>query len=73
MNTATTNEPLRLIRISEVVRRAGLSRPSIYKKIAAGYFPSPIKIGSASAWVEHEVEGWIQARITEARRVVVTA
>jgi prophage regulatory protein len=55
----------RLIRLPEVMRCVGLSRPAIYKHIAAGTFPRPIKIGSASAWVGSEISGWIDARISE--------
>ena len=53
-----------LHRLAEVKRRTGLSRSEIYRRIAAGDFPKPIKLGErASAWAEHEVTAWIAARI----------
>jgi prophage regulatory protein len=72
MNNATPNQaseapPLRLIRLSEVMNLTGLARPTIYRAVAAGRFPAAVKIGSATAWVAHEVESWIQSRITESR------
>lgn len=40
----------------------------IYERIKAGTFPKPIKLGSASAWPEHEVENWIAQQVEEQRR-----
>ena len=55
---------LTLLRLREVCRRTGKSRSEIYRRIAAGDFPSPVKLGErASAWVEHEVSAWIAERI----------
>jgi prophage regulatory protein len=56
--------PLTLERLQQVRTRTGLSRSEIYRRIAAGDFPRPIKLGErASAWAEHEVTAWIAARI----------
>lgn len=56
--------PKRLVRIRDILSRTGLSRSEIYRRIEAGDFPKPIKLGArASAWVEHEVTAWIAARI----------
>ncbi len=55
---------LTLERLPEVKRRTGLSRSEIYRRIAAGDFPKPVKLGErASAWAEHEVSDWIASRI----------
>lgn len=59
-------EPSALIlcRLPQVRIRTGLSRSEIYRRIAGGDFPKPIKLGPrASAWAEHEVTAWIAARI----------
>lgn len=57
-------DALTLKRLPEVKARCGLSRSEIYRRIAAGDFPKPIKLGErASAWAEHEVTAWIAARI----------
>jgi prophage regulatory protein len=61
---AETSPCLTLERLPQVRARCGLSRSEIYRRIAAGDFPRPIKLGErASAWAEHEVTAWIAARI----------
>lgn len=53
-----------LIRRKEVERRVGFKRAYIYKMIARGDFPRPVKIGKrAVAWVEATVDDWIRGRI----------
>lgn len=69
MNTAPTN-PLRLIRLAEVMSRTGLSRPYVYKLVSAGRFPAYVKVGSATTWIESEIESWIESRISESRQGV---
>lgn len=60
------NEPLALLRLKEVCRRVGRSPASLYRDIAAGAFPQPVRIGAnASAWPEHEVAAWIAERMAE--------
>jgi len=40
----------------------------LYKLVADGGFPKPLKLSvRASAWVESEVEGFIQSRIAQSR------
>nr|WP_280566887.1 AlpA family transcriptional regulator [Chromohalobacter sp. 296-RDG] len=57
---------MKLIRIKDVMDRTGLARSTIYKYISEGKFPKPIKLGTrAVAWVETEIDGWIQASIEE--------
>ncbi|WP_227369343.1 MULTISPECIES: helix-turn-helix transcriptional regulator [Halomonadaceae] len=57
---------MKLIRIKDVMDRTGLARSTIYKYISEGKFPRPIKLGArAVAWVETEIDGWIQASIEE--------
>lgn len=54
----------RLIRVNEVVNKVGKSRPAIYKMIRAREFPGPIPVSSRTvAWLESEVDEWIQSRI----------
>lgn len=57
----------RLLRLPELVRTVGLTRSSIYRHIKAGKFPPPVKLGSASAWVESEVQAWITHQIASGR------
>ncbi len=54
----------RLLRRREVESRTGLSRSSIYARMALGTFPASIDLGGrAVAWREDEVDEWILARI----------
>lgn len=57
-----------LIRLSEVRRRTGYSKALIYRLISEHRFPQPIKIGArAIAFVEGEIDEWIERRIAESR------
>ncbi len=59
---------LSLIRLSEVQRRTGYSKAWIYRLIQDKRFPASVKIGSrAIAFVESEVDEWIEKRIAESR------
>ena len=58
------NRPTRLIRLKEVQHRVGLGRSTIYRWMAEGAFPKPISLGGhAVAWLERDVEDWIDARV----------
>lgn len=62
--TAPATGALILERLPTVKARTGLSRSEIYRRIASGDFPAPIKLGErASAWNASEVDGWITGRI----------
>lgn len=55
----------RLIRLPAVIDQTGLSRATIYRRVADGSFPKPVPLGnSLSAWVSDEVDAWVDARIT---------
>ena len=50
----------RLLKRPEVEAITGLSRASIYSKMAKGDFPRPLRIGPKSvAWRESNVQEWI--------------
>lgn len=54
----------RLMRLARVVEDVDLSPSTIYDMAAKGRFPRPIKISArASAWIEDEVQDWIEAKI----------
>jgi prophage regulatory protein len=56
--------PLTLERLPHVRARTGLSRSEIYRRIALGEFPAPVKLGPrASAWHTAEIDAWIAQRI----------
>jgi prophage regulatory protein len=50
----------RFERMPAVVARTGMSRSWIYKEVAAGRFPKPVKIGCASGWSASAIDGWIE-------------
>ncbi|MDZ7322069.1 helix-turn-helix transcriptional regulator [Kosakonia sacchari] len=59
------------IRLPEVQRRTGYSKAWIYRLMGNGTFPSSIKIGSRSiAFVESEVDDWINQRIEDSRKKI---
>jgi prophage regulatory protein len=66
---STLNTPPRLMRMSEVSDRCGLSRSSIYSLIKDGKFPKPFKVigRRGNVFVESEVTDWIYDRIHSAR------
>jgi prophage regulatory protein len=55
-----------LIPIDEVVRRTSISRREIYARMKRGTFPRSVKVGGARvAWVDEEVDEFVQNRIAE--------
>lgn len=52
--------PPRLIRLTEVKRRTGMSTSTIYRWMKSGKFPQSYTVGGyIAAWSESEVEAWI--------------
>ena len=63
-----TNPPIRFLRLPEVLERTGLSRSTIYVRLAAGTFPRPVALGArAVGWIEAEIDEWVRERIAESR------
>jgi prophage regulatory protein len=61
-------ENLRIVRRPQVEAITGLKRSSLYARMEAGSFPRPIKLSERSVgWLEHEVQTWLSARISESR------
>lgn len=53
-------QPERIIRLKTVLARTGLSRSTIYRKIAEGTFPRQIRISTNGAgWHESDINRWI--------------
>lgn len=58
----------RLMRLPEVLDVVGLRKTGFYDLMNRGGFPQPIKLsddGRAVAWVDSEVQEWIEARIRD--------
>jgi prophage regulatory protein len=72
----TPKQKHRFIRLNEVLSRTGYGRTSIYRKMEDGSFPNSLKLGGplkdpnefdsrAIAWIEEEVDQWIESRIQD--------
>ncbi|MBD2793559.1 AlpA family transcriptional regulator [Xenorhabdus sp. 42] len=67
---AITTSKESLIRLPEVQRRTGYSKAWIYRLIKEDKFPKQVKIGPRSvAFVESEIDGWVDQRIAESRGI----
>ena len=54
----------RFLIMRQVLERVGLSRTTLYERMEAGTFPQSIPLGPKRvAFVESQVEAWMQARI----------
>lgn len=54
--------PSRMIFKPEVMRRCGVSYPTIWKWMVAGTFPRSFDVGGKTGWLESEIERWIVNR-----------
>jgi len=62
--------PNRMLRLHAVKALTGLSRSTIYLRVAQGGFPRPVPLGGrAVGWVEAEVEEWLAQQIELSRGV----
>lgn len=58
----------RIIRKPELLKKVGLSYPTIWRKEKAGKFPKKVTLGENSCgWIESEVDEWISS-LAEARQ-----
>jgi len=62
----TLNEPIKLL-CWDGLRARGIkdSKPTIYRKIKAGKFPTPVYPGKSPAWPEHEIDAYIVGLIAQ--------
>lgn len=62
-NSRGEKPPKTIIRQTEVLRRTGFSRSTLYMRIAKGEFPHQVSLGARSVgWLEEEVDTWIAQR-----------
>ncbi len=58
-----------ILRRRQVSARTGLSRSSIYAKIAEGTFPKQISLGArAVGWEEEKIDAWLSECVERSRR-----
>lgn len=53
-----------VLRLPAVQSAIGLSRSTIYLRIAEGTFPRPVSLGTrAVGWLQSDIEEWLRQRI----------
>ena len=71
-HTNPAQNPRRFIKLAEVKALTTLSTSEIYRRIAAGTFPSQVTLGPKSVvWQSSEIQAWGDARIADSRGEVV--
>jgi len=58
----------RLIRIKSVIGITSISKSYVYQLVREGKFPKPIQLiknGKAVAWIESEIQAWVESRIAD--------
>ena len=62
----------RIMRMPEVIKTTGISRPQIYLLISKGEFPKQIKLtsgGKIAGWLQSEVMDWVASRVIASRKL----
>ena len=58
-----------ILRLPEVLTRIGLSKSTLYARIAENTFPKPINLGArAVGWLEDEIDAWLSQQIEISRK-----
>lgn len=58
-----------ILRLPAVKARTGLSRSTIYLRVAEGTFPKAVSLGGrAVGWVEAEIQQWLEQQIAASRK-----
>jgi len=58
----------KLLRLPQVKSATGLSKSTIYARIAEGTFPKQVPIGPRLVvWVESDIQNWITEQVSAAR------
>jgi prophage regulatory protein len=64
-STPPADVPRLLARLPTVLKLTGLGRSTIYRWIADGSFPAPVRLGPrAVAWRWSDLDRWTQSRAT---------
>ncbi|MBF4410516.1 AlpA family transcriptional regulator [Vibrio anguillarum] len=61
---------MRFLKLKEVMKKTALSRSAIYRKMNDGEFPQSVSLGErAMAWVESEVDDWMENILMERKAI----
>ena len=64
-NGDRAGRPSSILRLRTVMARTGLTRPTLYRKIAEGTFPRQIRISTNGiGWRESAVDAWLRSPMT---------
>ncbi len=59
-----------ILRLPMVKSRTGLSRSTIYLRMAQNAFPKQVSLGGRTiGWVESEIEAWLSQQIEQSRKI----
>lgn len=64
--TQPFKSPYVILRRKQVEARTGLSRSTIYARMAENAFPHPINLGyskGAVGWIEAEIDAWVETQM----------
>jgi len=62
--TLVQNDPIRILRLSQVLKITGLGKTTLYELQSRGFFPLRVKITDYSVgWVEQDVQAWLAQRV----------
>jgi prophage regulatory protein len=68
-NTNKSASQIRMIRLTQVMDKIGMGRSWVYQAMNEGKFPRPITFGGrAIAWIESEVDGWLESQVEASRK-----
>jgi prophage regulatory protein len=60
----------KILRLPAVKAKTGLSRSTIYARVAQGTFPAALILGpNTVGWLEADIEAWIEKQIAASRRL----
>jgi len=69
LDNGSITMPHHILRLPSVRAVTGLSRSTLYNRIAEGSFPAPISLGGrAVGWIEAEIQEWLEDRIQASRQ-----
>lgn len=55
-------QSVRLLRQASVLEKVAMSRTELHRRIVAGTFPKPLKLGARTvAWTEASIDAWINS------------
>lgn len=67
-NKTKSQEPHKFLRLPDVKDLTGLSKSTIYSRMAQGKFPKQVSLGSRLVvWIDTEIDHWLKEQVSNAR------